>query len=98
MEILLIMKSFCNNNLVKEYYSMPSRLFLKLFQQSFLDRISYVSLLLFLELCNDLLVTTTKLLTIFFFFFCFKGVCARVGGEQTHLALRRHPATLKTQP
>jgi hypothetical protein len=30
---------------------MAWRLFLKIFQQSFLDRISYLSLLLFPELC-----------------------------------------------
>jgi hypothetical protein len=51
MEMFLIVKILCNNNLVKESHFMASRLFLKIFQQSFLDRISYLSLLLFPELC-----------------------------------------------
>jgi hypothetical protein len=46
-----------------------------------------------------LLVMTTTLITgAIFFFFCFKCVCARVERKQTHLTLRHHPTTNKTQP
>jgi hypothetical protein len=40
--------------------------------------------------------TTTTLITGAKFFF--KSVCARVERKQTHLTLRRHPTTNKTQP